>query len=81
MWKIPDGACKTFQSHGPKTTCAQLLNDGKIALFSMLFFNLQQIEIIFDDLGKRICVGYGDGSLKLWDLKNANYMFHVSGKT
>ncbi|XP_046859614.1 angio-associated migratory cell protein-like [Xenia sp. Carnegie-2017] len=56
MWKIPDGACKTFQSHGPKTTCAHLLNDGK-----------------------RICVGYGDGSLKLWDLKNANYMFHVSG--
>ncbi|CAB3982384.1 Angio-associated migratory cell [Paramuricea clavata] len=56
MWKIPDGACKTYQSHGPKTTCSRLLKDGK-----------------------RICVGYGDGSLKLWDLKAGNHDFHVTG--
>ncbi|XP_028393460.1 angio-associated migratory cell protein-like isoform X2 [Dendronephthya gigantea] len=56
MWKIPDGACKTYQSHGPKTTCSRLLKDGK-----------------------RICVGYGDGTLKLWDLKGGTHEFHVTG--
>lgn len=29
MWKIPDGTCKTFQSHGFKTTSGLVLKDGK----------------------------------------------------
>ena len=33
MWKIPDGVCKTYQSHGPKTTCSHLLTDGKSLCF------------------------------------------------
>lgn len=29
--------------------------------------------------GKQVCTGYEDGSLKLWDLKSGNHVFHVCG--
>lgn len=29
MWKIPSGDCKTFQSHGCRSTCGAFMKDGK----------------------------------------------------
>ena len=29
MWKIPSGDCKTFQSHGCRSTCGVFMKDGK----------------------------------------------------
>ena len=37
MWKIPGGACKTYQSHGPKTTCSSLLKDGRFNFIPNVF--------------------------------------------
>lgn len=58
MWKIPSGDCKTFQSHGCRTTCGVFMKDGK-----------------------RAAVGYEDGSLKLWDLRQGLHSFHLSDGT
>ena len=30
--------------------------------------------------GKRACVGYEDGTLKVWDLKKGTTVFHLTGK-
>lgn len=58
MWKVPSGDCKTFQSHGCRSTCGVLMKDGK-----------------------RATVGYEDGSLKLWDLRQGIHTFHLSDGT
>lgn len=58
MWKIPSGDCKTFQSHGSRSTCGVMMKDGK-----------------------RAAVGYEDGSLKLWDLRQGLHSFHLSDGT
>ena len=29
MWQIPSGDCKTFQSHGCRSTCGVFMKDGK----------------------------------------------------
>ena len=31
-------------------------------------------------IGKRASVGYEDGTLKLWDLRQGMHTFHLSGK-
>lgn len=58
MWKIPSGDCKTFQSHGCRSTCGVFMKDGK-----------------------RATVGYEDGTLKLWDLRQGMHTFHLSDGT
>ncbi|KAL9957954.1 hypothetical protein ACROYT_G034913 [Oculina patagonica] len=58
MWKIPSGDCKTFQSHGCRSTCGVFMKDGK-----------------------RASVGYEDGTLKVWDLRQGMHTFHLSDGT
>ncbi|NP_998103.1 angio-associated migratory cell protein [Danio rerio] len=57
MWKLPSGACRTFQSPGCQTTCGRILPDGKRAI-----------------------VGYEDGSLRLWDLKQGTAIYVIKGQ-
>lgn len=42
MWKIPSGDCKTFQSHGCRSTCGVFMKDGKWNGF--LFTSIVQIS-------------------------------------
>ena len=40
---------------------------------------IQIIALITSSLGKRATVGYEDGTLKLWDLRQGIHTFHLSG--
>lgn len=42
MWKIPSRDCKTFQSHGCRSTCGVFMKDGKWNGF--LFTSIAQIS-------------------------------------
>lgn len=42
-------------------------------------FNFITFTCIFYILGKRVCVGYEDGSVKIWDMKTASCLQNVNG--
>ena len=61
------------------------LNECIATFLSFLnLFNLNSftfLYLIYVHVGKRAIVGYEDGSIKVWDLKEANHTFHLSGLT
>ena len=46
--------------------------------YCLLFGTLNAYNFFY--IGKRACVGYEDGSLRLWDLKGGTVQQTVSGK-
>ena len=76
MWKIPSGDCKTFPGHGERNECGKLLPDGNLVKAS----RVRKDSFCFS-IGKRIAVGYMDGSVKVFDLKSQSVLQHLTGGT
>ena len=79
MWKIPSGDCKTFPGHGERNECCKILPDGKQFLSEMTVYCLLNKNSFMIVTGKRIAVGYVDGSVKIFDLKSLAVLHHLSG--
>lgn len=77
MWKIPSGDCKTFPGHGERNECGKLLADGRKDIRNPILF-LFLFPLFNAILGKRIVVGYSDGSAKVFDLKTLDVLQHLS---
>lgn len=84
MWKIPGGDCKTFQSSACQATSGKVLPDGKTHWKeSLLFISTSKRirNILFSFPGKRAAVGYQDGTVRLWDLKQGIAVHVIKGES
>lgn len=92
MWKIPSGDCKTFQSSACQATSGKVLPDGKghrhstnsAKTFKETDFKSNfTLTCIFHHLspGKRAVVGYEDGTVRVWDLKQGNAIHVIKGES
>uniref|UniRef100_A0A8C6Z769 Angio associated migratory cell protein n=1 Tax=Nothoprocta perdicaria TaxID=30464 RepID=A0A8C6Z769_NOTPE len=85
MWKIPSGDCKTFQGPSCPATCGRILPDGEAQRLpgegsvtcsevprkscgNHLCFCRARGEVEVGEGGSAV-VGYEDGTLRIWDLK------------
>ena len=71
MWRIPDGECKIFLGFGKRTGSSVIFPDGK-TLRAKYYRTNTKFESIYPLLcitGKRIAVGYDDGTVRVMDLK------------
>lgn len=84
MWKIPSGECKTFQSAASQATCGKVLPDGERRDNKTLRICLgvkKLNHIFFFIAGKRAVVGYEDGTVRVWDLKQGNAAHVIKGES
>lgn len=72
LWYDSDALKMIFDVHAAiSKVCVRMLTGSR--------FNFITFTCIFYILGKRVCVGYEDGSVKIWDMKTASCLQNVNG--
>lgn len=83
MWKIPSGECKTFQSAACQATAGKILPDGDggggVMTNAKTKLHQNVRNTISSSPGKRAVVGYEDGTVRVWDLKQGNAIHVIKG--
>lgn len=84
MWKIPSGDCKTFQGPACPATCGKILPDGEVQGAPVLAGGkgcgkLCLYLLVLFYPGKRAVVGYEDGTMRIWDLKQGTSLHVLKG--
>jgi len=91
MWNTDNAALlNTFIGHGDSVTCGDFTPDGSISLhLSAVFVNCCYLCHIFlhsfiyfyliDTLGKIICTGSNDASMRIWNPKSGESTHVVRG--
>lgn len=81
MWKIPSGECKTFQSSACQATTGKILPDGERGGPMLKHSHIKISKTKPSSSGKRAVVGYKDGTVRVWDLKQGNTIHVIKGKS
>lgn len=77
MWKIPDENYKVFPGYGHRTETGAIFPDG--IHFSYCCCNERNYILIKCNFsGKRIAVGYEDGTIRIIDLKTKSVLLILS---
>lgn len=82
MWNADKSAyLNSFSGHSSSVTCGDFTPDGMVIMF-LFFLNLFTFIILtvsFYNLGKTICTGSDDASLRIWNPKTGENIHVVKG--